>query len=229
MFSNVHQFLSEFSRSTTVHGVNYFGDRRRHWIERVFWIIVFVMSMTVCFFMVNKIYVKWQSSPIIVTQDDKLTAISEIPFPAVTVCPAAKVKFLLSGNLTRTQDILIDAALQRIMSITTFESKNSESFKFNEDELKAMGLTEEDLLLLEATDQICPIKSGAVDLIESRLNPHNVTGILKMYALSWYDVFSLCSLKGVYKDDIFERVFTERGICYTFNGLRNFDIFKEKS
>ena len=35
-------------------------------------------------------YWKWKAVPIITSVDDSLTMISEIPFPAVTVCPDIK-------------------------------------------------------------------------------------------------------------------------------------------
>lgn len=189
MFANVHQFLIEFSSSSTVHGVNYFGDRRRHWIERAFWIVVFLVSMSACIFTVHKTYTKWQSSPIIVTQDDKLTSIWEIPFPAVTICPAAKVKLRWPVNLTKTQDELILTAYRMWLRGLKVPSGPLMNFKLNEDELKSFDVTERELLLLEAVDHICPVTNSAVDYLVDTMNTSDLITTLKTYALNWYDVF----------------------------------------
>lgn len=191
MFSNIQQFLIEFSSSTTVHGVNYFGDRKRHWVERVFWIIVFVVSMSACIFTVQKTYAKWQSSPIIVTQDEKLTDIYEIPFPAVTICPSAKVKSRWPVNLTRSQDEIIRTADKMVRS----GKKIFNNFKYDEDELKAMDATKNELLLLEAVDHICPVTNFAVDYLEDTIKPSDVADTLRMYGLDSYDVITAYSMK----------------------------------
>lgn len=216
-----------------MHGVNYFGDRRRHWIERVFWIIVFLVSMSACIYTVHKTYTKWQKSPIIVTHDDKLTAISEIPFPAVTVCPSAKVKKLVEPvNLTRTHSLLARAARNKIMALSdTFIGMTRYDYlvSLSEDELEALGLSEDEFSLLEAVGHICPPTESEIDFIENILSPADVIYTLKNNAPKMYDVILERYLKGAYKHKIFEGVFTEEGMCYTFNGLSNFDIFKESS
>lgn len=40
--------------------------------------------------MIHKLWYKWRSSPILVSFDEKLTPITEIPFPAITICPEMK-------------------------------------------------------------------------------------------------------------------------------------------
>lgn len=191
MFSKAHQFLIEFSSSTTVHGINYFGDRQRHWIERVFWIVVFVVSMSACIYTVHKTYSKWQSSPIIVTQDDKFTAMYEIPFPAVTVCPPAKIKYNAPVNLTRTQDELMRTANSMLRS----GKKLFSNFKFTVNELEDVDVTEKEILLLEAVDQICPITNFAVTYLEDSIVPSELADTLRMYALDSFDVIIPYSIK----------------------------------
>ncbi|KAE8744815.1 hypothetical protein FOCC_FOCC008539, partial [Frankliniella occidentalis] len=46
------------------------------------------------------IWIKWETCPVIVTFADKPTPIWDIPFPAVTICPASKTKQSLF-NYTR--------------------------------------------------------------------------------------------------------------------------------
>lgn len=181
--------------------------------------------MSACLYTVHKTYMKWQSSPIIVTHDKVLTAISEIPFPAVTICPSAKIKISSSVNLTRTQEVLKRAYFKKLRDTRTH-------FKFTKDELISLEIIEEELLLLEALDHICPVTNGAVNFIDNSLNPSDVVELLELNSLIWTDVFAYALLKGVVKPDMldmFQTVFTEEGICFTFNGLGNFDIFKENT
>lgn len=230
MFKNIHKFLTEFSGSTSVHGINYFGDQRRHWTERVFWIFVFVVSMSACIWTVHVTYEKWQNSPIIVTQDDKLTAIWEIPFPAVTICPAAKINELSQVNLTRTQELLQDAASEMFFSGAIPSIDALKNFKFNKNQLEELNITEEEIQMLEAINHICPeAYIYSQSYVEQHPSLSDALKILETHALGSDDFFYYQALKSVSKDDLFERVFTEEGFCYTFNGLRNFDIFKENS
>jgi amiloride-sensitive sodium channel len=55
--------------------------------------------MAGCLFMITEIYTKFLNSPVVVTFATHDTAIYEVPFPAVTICPEAKtsgVKFKYS-------------------------------------------------------------------------------------------------------------------------------------
>lgn len=52
-------------------------------------------------------YEKWERSPIIVSFDEQLTEVSDIPFPAVTICPETKTsKSYL--NITKMYTILME-------------------------------------------------------------------------------------------------------------------------
>lgn len=71
--------------------MRYFGEKKRHWMERCWWIIGFAISLCCCGGLVYKIYSKWNHSSVIVTFAEELTPAWHIPFPAVTICPTTKV------------------------------------------------------------------------------------------------------------------------------------------
>lgn len=52
----------------------------------------FLLSVTLCVFAITSIWMTWRNHPVTVTFDDKTTDISQIPFPAVTICSTQKVK-----------------------------------------------------------------------------------------------------------------------------------------
>lgn len=66
-------------------------SKKRQWSEKLFWSIVFIFSSTSCSLMIFKTYNKWSSSPIIISFDDRMTPVSQIPFPAITVCPELRI------------------------------------------------------------------------------------------------------------------------------------------
>lgn len=106
----------DYCRVSSIHGVKYFGERKRHWTERynkiaqmqkcsighllkifvlalhrIWWLIAFLLSVYGCGRLILNVYNKWDQSPVIVSFDEKSTPVWEIPFPAVTLCPETKV------------------------------------------------------------------------------------------------------------------------------------------
>lgn len=154
--------LKEFSENSTFHGVKYLGERRRHWIERAFWIIAFSVSVLGCSMMIGRIYVKWQHSPVIVSFAEKPTPMWKIPFPAVTICPETKVlsKFL---NLTK--------AYHQTMSPELFNSTP----------------TDGELKILEALTQVCDARLFEVKAVKSSLHESELVSILKKVAPKLYE------------------------------------------
>lgn len=57
-----------------------------------------------CAYLIWKTWSKWDKQPVIITVDDKISSVSHIPFPAVTICPEAKVnknKFNIKDYITK--------------------------------------------------------------------------------------------------------------------------------
>ncbi|XP_044258411.1 pickpocket protein 28-like isoform X2 [Tribolium madens] len=87
--ASVRSYFKEYCESTSIHGFKYLGEDRPI-CERLWWAIIFVFCLSGCSFMIYTIYEKWDKSPVIVTFATKETAIYEIPFPAITICPETK-------------------------------------------------------------------------------------------------------------------------------------------
>lgn len=110
------ELFKEFCVATTIHGVRYFTEQRRHWSERspyfkffkkikfqlplvqttvhfcfanhrVFWIAAFSVSICLCGASIQNIWEKWTETPLVMSLSEKELTVSEIPFPMVTVCP----------------------------------------------------------------------------------------------------------------------------------------------
>lgn len=79
--------IREYNESTSLHGPKYITEKGRHWSERICWAMTFTMALTTGVYLTNRVLVKWATSPIITTIDTVHHPISEVDFPAVTICP----------------------------------------------------------------------------------------------------------------------------------------------
>lgn len=194
--------FGDFSNNSTVHGVKYLGERRRHWVERAFWVVAFFTSVIGCSIMILKIYEKWQLSPVIVSFAEKSTPVWQIPFPAVTICPETK-------------------AMVKNIDFT----KGYHSVKFGQKD----NLTIEELRNLEALAQVCDPHLFANDTLESGLEPHEIVPLLKRLTMTLNETTLFCkwrnSVEGCEK--YFTEILTEEGFCYTFNVLNSKELFRE--
>lgn len=195
--------FADFSNNSTVHGVKYLGERRRHWTERFFWVIAFGISVCGCSIMIHKIYEKWQMSPVIVSFAEKSTPVWQIPFPAVTICPETKA-MMKYVNFTKAYTQVV----------------TNQSHELTEDELKS----------LEAVAQICDPHLFANTLINSGLPPDEIVPLLKSITMSLNETTLFCKWRNSIADcsQFFTEILTEEGFCYTFNVLKFSELFKEE-
>lgn len=87
---------------------------------RTAWSAILIVSVFLCGTFIKKAYKQWNDTPVIVTFATEQTLISEIPFPAVTICPLVKANrtifnytdiILKTANL---QDITIEEWVAKI-------------------------------------------------------------------------------------------------------------------
>uniref|UniRef100_A0A182QC31 Pickpocket n=1 Tax=Anopheles farauti TaxID=69004 RepID=A0A182QC31_9DIPT len=82
----------DYCANSSIHGFKYFVGSGRTRLEKIWWMVMCVLSVYGCGSLIATVYEKWRRDPIVVTFAEKLTPIYDIPFPAVTVCPITKVK-----------------------------------------------------------------------------------------------------------------------------------------
>lgn len=195
--------FADFSNNSTVHGVKYLGERRRHWTERAFWIIAFMISVIGCSIMIHKIYDKWQLSPVIVSFAEKSTPVWQIPFPAVTICPETK-------------------AMKKHIDFTR-------GYNMVHAGLHAENLTEDEQRNLEAVAQICDLHLFDKHAINSTLQPEDIVPLLKSITVSLNETTLFCRWRNSINscDHFFKEVITDEGFCFTFNVLNSSELFKE--
>lgn len=75
---------------TTIHGIPYLTERRRHWTERCWWAIAIGLSVWFCGSSIQDIWIKRRDYPVTMTLSEDILPIPTIPFPTITVCPEIK-------------------------------------------------------------------------------------------------------------------------------------------
>lgn len=61
-------------------------------LRRAFWAVSLVVTLVCCTALLVHMYQRWLISPAIATNELKMQAVWEVPFPAVTICPENKFK-----------------------------------------------------------------------------------------------------------------------------------------
>ena len=74
-----------YFRETTVHGFRYVVEGRNIF-ERISWILVIVAGFVMCSMIVYNAYEDWENHPVETTIDSVGLPVTELPFPAITVC-----------------------------------------------------------------------------------------------------------------------------------------------
>lgn len=101
----------EYMETSTFHGLNYVGDTRLSLTERfvgfstkrnyrnitvyssrLFFLLAFLLVSALSTYFISIMWMKWTASPIIVSTSPRTTSISEIPFPATTICNMNQAK-----------------------------------------------------------------------------------------------------------------------------------------
>ncbi|XP_053669881.1 pickpocket protein 28 [Anopheles nili] len=177
--------LREYCLNTTIHGLKYIGTVSLTLCERAYFFVTFLVVTACSIYFISNVYIKWQSSPIIIGLNPIATHIKNIPFPAVTICNMNQVRREAAERIE--EHTLEQTVLQSICSIdgdfnvTQYEGKWSAVKK----------------LLLSAT-QPC---SGMLKACRYAKQPEKCT-------------------------EIFQSVFTDEGLCCSFNTLDSVHMFR---
>uniref|UniRef100_A0A6E8W5Z6 Uncharacterized protein n=1 Tax=Anopheles coluzzii TaxID=1518534 RepID=A0A6E8W5Z6_ANOCL len=190
----------DYCMNSTIHGFKYLVGNKRTTIERIWWIVVCLLSLYGCGTLIHSVYIKWDKEPVVVTFGEKPVPVFTIPFPAVTICPETKV---------RKKDLDFTTAYQL----------------YNDEELWQF-MAKEQIDKLEALLQVCDFSFGIEMNNDSYAD--DVVPLLQRMAIPFEDMFLLCGWREQVIDcrDFFKETLTEAGICYTFNSLAADDLMR---
>ena len=78
--------LKDYANCSTVHGISYVFDETIPVIERVIWLIIVLTFGCVAVYLVCMSYQDWQDNQVITTLKTVARPVSELQFPAITIC-----------------------------------------------------------------------------------------------------------------------------------------------
>lgn len=206
------ELFSDYSDYSTIHGVRYMGEKKRHWSERLWWLVVVIISVCFCSYLVNQTWLKWQNTPVIVTFSEESTPCFSIPFPTVTICTDIKIQ--------KTKFKFGDVWHQ-LNNENTFRKYSNTSLV---EQLYALNpLCDRPPKQLEKYIKYNNMSEMFADADEKffasakRVAPTLSNTLLKC---SWRRRNYNCS-------DIFNEVLTDEGICFSFNYLNGSELYRE--
>ncbi|XP_055840677.1 pickpocket protein 28-like [Episyrphus balteatus] len=184
----------EYFEESSIHGFRYIGEQKRPTFDRIVWILAVIISISMCCYLINNLVDQRNNNPVIVTFNDKLTPVWEIPFPTVTICSETKIhmkvlnytkvyiKLGLLKDITKEEEYLWDGVAQTcVLSSLSFH---------------------EEKLLANSSDLIKAMSIAAPTFNET------------LHKCYWRNEFFNC-------EEIFDSVLTDEGICFSFNSLKS--------
>lgn len=199
------ELFSDYSETSTIHGIRYLGEKKRHWTERLWWMIAFTVSVVACAGFIYQAWIKWNNSPVIMTFTEEATHVYDIPFPAVTVCMDSKSK-------------------QRMLNYTDVY------YKLKDPTHKA-NITNGILHLTESVAQICHTKSPEILDLGDDVTYRDLYDDLKHVSPTLGETITNCEWKTNKTKcrPLFKETLTDEGICFTFNILNASEIYREEN
>ncbi|KAL0821734.1 hypothetical protein ABMA28_005159 [Loxostege sticticalis] len=196
------EYLIDYSENSNLHGLKYIGEKERTLLEKLFWLTIFIVCVVFCALLIQKVWKKWNETPVIVTFAENTTPVWQIPYPAVTICletKAMQTKYNFTDhfhlmNDTKKRENMTDAAREMYEDLSLICDDHL-SFAFGRK-------------ISNGSRTVKNIKSVSPNLTET------------FFACNWQDVpKENCSF-------LFSPILTEEGLCYTFNMLPAEKLFR---
>ena len=96
---NTQETLVDFSQNSTAHGISYIFEENVRSYSRHFWVVCCLVLMTVAMWLIVESYINWQEDPIITTVSTTALPVSDIDFPAITICGLGTISHSIGRKL----------------------------------------------------------------------------------------------------------------------------------
>ncbi|ALC43319.1 CG8546 [Drosophila busckii] len=205
-FQAAMAIIHEYCDYSTIHGIRYLGEKKRPWLERLFWVSVFLLSICTCFKLTMNIWDKWNNNPVIVSFAEKSTPVWQIPFPSVTVCPETKSR-------------------QRAFNFTDIY------WQFRDFQNNVSGiseLTDKQKSIYGTVSQVCDAHLYDIPVGNKVRKGIEIIDELSDVSPMFDETYLDCKWRNapINCKEIFHKFVTEDGVCYSFNSLSPAEIFR---
>ena len=92
--------LEEYASRSSVHGISYVFDKTAFLFDHFIWFLIVFAFGCVAIFMVHQSYTEWQNDQVIMTVKTVAKPVSELEFPAVTICGSGRHMDIVGKILT---------------------------------------------------------------------------------------------------------------------------------
>ncbi len=75
-----------FCTDSSLHGLKYIGQHKRHTVERLFWLVAFTAMVCTAVYTIIAMWTDYRNNPTITVFNPTETTLDEIPFPGLTIC-----------------------------------------------------------------------------------------------------------------------------------------------
>lgn len=204
----VTHMYQEYCMYTTIHGVQYLGQKRP-FREKIVWIVALIVSVCICTHLIHSTYIKWVETPVIVSFSEKSTPVWNIPFPAVTICSETKSIKNETTDFTKFYRHLMSFEDGKIVE-------------------KPTNMTWNDLNRMRSLLQICG-NHLVNDMNFPYFEKTNFDRHLEEISPQFDKLMPFCKWTTYVGNchEVFFKTYTEEGICYTFNGLNASEIYRD--
>ncbi|KAF6207773.1 hypothetical protein GE061_016221 [Apolygus lucorum] len=198
--------LQDYCSSTSIHGVKYLGNTTTP-LERTWWAVMLACCVVGNSYLIHRVWVKWNNSPVIMSTAETAMPIWEIPFPSITVCSTIQSdveSFNFSKHFT-----------QMIENIENGDNITKNISEKDFETMDAMSILCDDPILVEGGEEF--VNASVIEMLMGLAPELNETTLVCQFD---DEEISNCS-------NYFTKTFLDEGVCYSFNMLSPFRLFDQ--
>lgn len=218
LLKSIKETFHEFSSNTSIHGIKYVGDKERRSVEKIFWLFSILFSLSLCIYMMYIMYEKLHNSNIEVALTEKTMLTSEIPFPAVTICPFPKF---------RKSSLDFEQTYKRLKKLQFHENNGTNHLQLDPETLEEYKSIEAFFNFCEKFPKSYPFEKNPFLKGEEIMDRFNEISTVAGDNQS-YDFFFKVKFDNFKYNffDVFSYMVTNLGTCWTFNMLPRSEMFE---
>uniref|UniRef100_A0A0A9XCD9 Sodium channel protein Nach n=1 Tax=Lygus hesperus TaxID=30085 RepID=A0A0A9XCD9_LYGHE len=198
--------LQDYCSSTSIHGVKYLGNTTTP-LEKAWWAAMLACCVVGNAYLIHKVWVKWNHSPVIVSFAETAMPVWEVPFPTITICSSIKSD-VESFNFTKHFNQMMNNKKNGDNITTNISERDFQS-------MSDMSLICDEPILVEGAEDF--VNESAIEFLMDVGPELNETSLVCQFD---DEAITNCS-------DYFTKTFLDEGVCYSFNMLSPTQLFDQ--